>query len=232
MPIETSIQPRQKLIHVAYTVACLGLGIWGGYDYWVTIPEQEAAFTSFTELSSAKDAFEAKARAIPLGVDDAKRYNEVKAELAAKFAEAPTPVGAYDRAVQLWLFVIGCGVLGTPYFPWMLWSKSKRFFKLDDDGTLHTAEGTFPPDQIKGIDMSRWMSKSVASIEVENRLPITIDDYWFRNGHLIIGAIAHRFEPESWTIEARDVKKLAAQEAKRKLAASRKDDEAETPTES
>ncbi len=224
MPIETSIQPRQKLIHIAYTIACLGLGIWGGYDYWVTIPNQELVFNEFTTLMSEKDALEAKSRSVPLGVDDGKRYNEVKAELAARFVEAPTPVGAYDRAVQLWLFVIGCGVLGAPYFPWMLWSKSKRFFRLDDDGTLHTAEGTFRREDITGIDMKRWMSRSIASIEVTNRMPISIDDYWYRNGYLIVGAIAHRFDPDAWTIDARDVKKLAAQEAKRKLAESRQED--------
>ncbi|MSR41619.1 MAG: hypothetical protein EXS10_06930 [Phycisphaerales bacterium] len=221
MPIETTIQPRQKLIHVGYTVACLGFGIWGGYDYAVKIPAQETAFADFTALSLAKDEFEVKSRAIPLGVDDAKRYNEVKAELAGRFAEAPTPVGEYDRAVQLWLFVISCGVLGTPYFPWMLWKKSKRFFRLDDDGTLHTDEGTFTTEQITGIDMSRWMSKSVATITIDGGVKIPIDDYWFRNGDLIVGAIAHRFHPEEWTMEGRDVKKLAAQEAKkRRLAAA------------
>ncbi len=226
MPIQTSIQPRQKLIHIGYTIACLGLGLWGAYDYAVTIPEQEAAYTEFNALTAEKDAFELKARPGPLGVDDAKRYTAVKTELAERFAEAPTPVGEYDRAVQLWLFVVSCGILGTPYFPWMLWKQSKRRFTLEDDGSLRTAEGTFTADQITGIDMSRWMSKSVATIQVENGMKIAIDDYWFKNGHLIVGAIAHRFEPDAWTSEARDVKKVAAAEAKRKLAAKESDGDA------
>ena len=52
MPIQTSIQPRQKLIHIGYTIACLGLGLWGAYDYAVTIPEQEAAYTEFNALTA------------------------------------------------------------------------------------------------------------------------------------------------------------------------------------
>ena len=41
MPIETTLQPRQKWWNILYTVICAVLGLWGAYDYWVTIPRKE-----------------------------------------------------------------------------------------------------------------------------------------------------------------------------------------------
>ncbi|MCP3858835.1 MAG: hypothetical protein GY704_04225 [Phycisphaeraceae bacterium] len=80
-------------------------------------------------------------------------------------------------------------------------------WRLEEDGTLVTPDGSFPADQITDIDMSVWMKKSIARVEVEGPTePIVLDDYEYENVYLIVGALAHRFHPDAWTDEAKPVK--------------------------
>jgi hypothetical protein len=46
--------------------------------------------------------------------------------------------------------------------------------------------------------MSKWMSKSVATIHGTGGEEIKLDDYMMKNAHLIIGRIANRFDPGAW----------------------------------
>lgn len=49
MAIQTSVKRSFILWNVLYIVLCGGLGAWGAYDYWVTIPDQEAAVVEYEE---------------------------------------------------------------------------------------------------------------------------------------------------------------------------------------
>ncbi|MCP3858358.1 MAG: hypothetical protein GY704_01775, partial [Phycisphaeraceae bacterium] len=51
MAIQTSIKRSFILWNVLYIVLCGGLGAWGAYDYWVTIPAQEEAVATYEELN-------------------------------------------------------------------------------------------------------------------------------------------------------------------------------------
>jgi hypothetical protein len=90
----------------------------------------------------------------------------------------------YDRPTQ-WAF-IAC----LPFAPWAVWvyfATKKRVYRLDDDGTLHLSDAAaenaprlWKPQDIREIDMSQWMRKSIASkgcsIEPSKvTLPNTID---------------------------------------------------------
>ena len=59
--------------------------------------------------------------------------------------------------------------------------------------------------EISDIDMSRWMSKSVAKIVHTDGRTVTVDDYVHQDADQIIGAIAHRLRPEEWTDHAKAV---------------------------
>jgi hypothetical protein len=137
---------------------------------------------------------------------------ETEAYLAAEaitkeFAEPPVPPAAYDRAVQLWLYMVGCGVLGTPFFVWNLivLPRTAAKWRLDEDGSLSTPEGRLAPDEISELDMNRWMAKSIATVVTADGRRIALDDYKFRNMDRIIGALAQRFEPDKWTLEAKAI---------------------------
>ena len=58
MAIQTSVKRSFILWNVLYLVLCGGLGAWGAYDYWVTLPDQEAAVVEYEELSQRRAVLE------------------------------------------------------------------------------------------------------------------------------------------------------------------------------
>src|SRR5690242_1238346 len=100
MAIRTSIHPRFLYWKPLYALLCLGLGVWGWYDYSVKIPAQEAAYERHAELSKIRDDLAAKtASGAKLADTEVVEYERVTRELAA-FTTAPQKPGAYDRPVQ------------------------------------------------------------------------------------------------------------------------------------
>ena len=217
MAIETKIQSRQTLQNVGYAVACLAFGIWGWYDYAIKIPRNQAAFEEFITTEEEKSLLEATKALGELTEAQKAQYTAAVAILN-KYMEKPVEPAAYDRPVQLWLYIVGCGVLGVPWFAYAQWNLSRRRFRLDDDGTFHCAEGTFTPEQITGIDLSRWMSKAVARVEVSNGPAIVLDDYKYKNVEDIVAALCARFYPGEWTSDARPIGDPKSRDTKRELA--------------
>ena len=120
---------------------------------------------------------------------------------------APEPPASYDRWVNFWIYFVGTGILGTPWFVWKLFSRRGQTWRLEDDGSLSTPDGVFGRDEIDDIDMSIWMKKSIAKVEIKDRSePIVLDDYEYADVYLIVGALASRFHPDEWTEEAKPIK--------------------------
>ncbi|MFO0783210.1 MAG: hypothetical protein U0636_05965 [Phycisphaerales bacterium] len=221
MAIETSLQPRQKWMNLFYALLCLVLALWGAYDYYVSIPQREDAVKRFDEAMAVTTKLQEKAEAYqrapsvapPLSREEEVAYEAAQKELASFKNEKPEPPHTWDRAVQLWAYMVGCGVLGTPWFLWALVSAGRTHYRLDDDGTLHAPEGEVKPEDMKDIDMSRWMSKSIATVQTTDGKTIKLDDYKFKNMHLIVGALASKFYPEDWTEDGRDRRKMEAEQA-------------------
>ena len=118
-----------------------------------------------------------------------------------------TAPGKYDRLTQ-WAFILCLPC--APYFFWFYATARRQVYRLDDDGELHLPQGTWKADQISDIDMSRWMAKSIAQVVHRDGSRVKLDDYKFRNLHLIIGAIASRLYPDDWDAEARPIDRDAA----------------------
>ena len=244
MAIQTSVKRSFILWNVLYLVLCGGLGAWGAYDYWVTIPDQEAAVVEYEELSQrravleirgvlwtlikkksdgtiteSEDASLATMRAEfeeagitqpppPLSPEEVAEYEAIKVTLKDDFENtAPEPPASYDRWVNFWIYFVGTGILGTPWFVWKLFSRRGQTWRLEDDGSLSTPDGVFGRDMIDDIDMSIWMKKSIAKVEIKDRSePIVLDDYEYADVYLIVGALASRFHPDEWTEEAKPIK--------------------------
>lgn len=213
MAIRTSIQPFLFYRDIVIALVCALFGAWGWYDYSVSIPKREAAFAEYSSLIAKRDSFEKQAVNGALSTSDAAELTAIKSKLAQEYLEAPSQPPAYDRAVQLWVYVVGCGVLGTPWSIWSLISLRKRRFEITKDGTLITPEGSCPVLAVPAIDMSRWMSKSIAVITLADGTTSLLDDYKYKNVHLIVGQIAHRLSPNEWTAEAKLVKRKAGEKA-------------------
>lgn len=120
------------------------------------------------------------------------------------YGDAQTP-SIYDRPVQ-WLFMIS--LIFIPFYAWSLLVFSPKKYALEEDGTLHLPEGAWSRDDTADIDMTRWMSKSTAWIEHVDGTRIKLDAHIYKNLHLIIGAVAHRFHPDKWQEDGRKVKPL------------------------
>jgi hypothetical protein len=221
MAIETTLQPRQTWMNLLYAFLCAALALWGAYDYWVSIPAREAAVAlyerashTFSELQDKASAHERSPATAPaLTAEETAALVQAQADLATFRNEKPNPPASYDRFVQVWFYMVGCGVLGTPWFLWAWFAARRKHYSMDDDGALHAPEGVFQPEEIADIDMSRWMSKSIATVRTTDGRSIVLDDYKYRNMHLIVGALAVRFHPEAWTEDARDRRKIEAETA-------------------
>ncbi|MCH8342835.1 MAG: hypothetical protein IH983_02490 [Planctomycetes bacterium] len=111
---------------------------------------------------------------------------------------------AYDQIVKGLLFV-PCLPMGVSAL-WMVLVVKRRKFALDEDGTLQLPKGPWKADEIADIDMTRWMAKSVAYVVHRDGARAKLDDYKYRNLHLIVGAIASRLHPGEWTVEAKPIK--------------------------
>jgi hypothetical protein len=94
----------------------------------------------------------------------------------------------------------------------------RKKFRLDDDGTFHAPEGTFPASKITGIDMNRWMAKSIAWVEIEGGQRIAIDDFKYKGVEDIVAALAARFHPGQWTSDARPIGDPKSRDTKKQLA--------------
>ena len=141
------------------------------------------------------------------------RAQDLLAEHLTEYGDV-TPPSKYDRPMQ-WLFII-CIPFGFYYFwGYSKMAKKANSYRLEDNGTLTTPEGSWSAEEITDIDMGRWISKTgkarstwTAKVIVENHAPILLDDYVYKDMYLIIGQLAHRFYPEEWTPLARRIKAL------------------------
>ena len=214
MAIETSLQPRQKWWNLLYAVICAGLAAWGAYDYWVSIPRREAEFVAYEANKKRHEELAAAATKAPLADAEREEYLRLDAEFQKRASEnrpVPTMPPAYDRPVQFWMYMVGCGVLGVPWFLWQWLSIAGKRYRLEDDGTLRApGQPPVPADAIADIDMTKWMSKSLATVRTADGKSIVLDDYKFRDTHLIVGAIAARLYPDDWSSDGKDLKRARA----------------------
>ncbi|MFK7961246.1 MAG: hypothetical protein AB8G96_12070 [Phycisphaerales bacterium] len=108
-----------------------------------------------------------------------------------------------DRVVQ-WVFILCLPFV--PWFAWSIWRNLKRGYRLEDDGSLVTADGHWSKDEIAEIDMGRWMEKSIATVVHTDGRRTPLDDFIHRGTDKIVGALAHERMPDKWTPEAKPVK--------------------------
>jgi hypothetical protein len=213
MAIQTSIQPFTLWRNVGFGVLCLVFALWGWYDYQYKIPRETDDLARYTELGNAIGELEKKGNLTPEETQALAEKTAEKSAISKRYGNGTPPAHAtYDRAMQLWLYIVGCGVMGVPMFAWPLLRTSMRPYRLDDQGVLHTPDGVYGPDEIEDIDMSRWCSPTgdrrstwTAKVVLKNGKRILLDDHDHRNMHMIIGAIAHRLHPDQWTAAARRV---------------------------
>lgn len=238
MAIETRIQKRQTIQNGAYAIICLALGLWGWYDYAVKIPAQEAAFQEFVAAEDTRTKLEKLALVTPLNDEQRAEFSQVRTLLEQKYKEKPVEPAVYDRAVQLWLYIVGCGVLGVPWFIFAQWNLSRNRYRLNDDGSFESGTTKISAEQLTGINLSRWMAKSIAQVQTADGRKIDLDDYKYKGVEDIVAVLAARFHPGEWTSDARpigdpksrDTKKQAEADAESAATSAATSDESVPPS--
>ncbi|MBM4112807.1 MAG: hypothetical protein FJ253_05440 [Phycisphaerae bacterium] len=227
MKVRTSFRRGPFAINLGFALFCLVGAVWGAYDYWVAYPAIDQANRELESARKVRTDIEAKltpaggsgsaagSSAALLSQEDRVAYEQADETLKRIYAEyggEPPKLAAYDRPLQLWLWVIGCGVLGAPFFAWRLIRMTRCVWTLDDDGTLVTPTSTIPLDEVVDIDMNRWCSLTggkrstwKAWLVLKDGRRETLDDHDYRDMHKIIGFYAYRFHPQAWTEDAKRV---------------------------
>ena len=223
MAIRTTIQPFVFWRNAIFAILCAAFGLWGWYDYSIKIPNLEADCVAFDQAKDTMKKLEMQSNTTELKNTQTEEFAAAKKtidEITARNSGAPTKPSQYDRTMQMWLYIIGCGVLGTPFFIWPIIQAMKKKYVLQDDGTLHCPQGIFTVDQIAEIEMNRWCAKEgdrrstwTATVVTTDGKRIVLDDHDFKNMHLIIDGIAHRMMPDQWTADAKRVGEKTEAEA-------------------
>lgn len=217
MPITTSIAPTYFWRLVLIAGMCVVFGVWGVYDLFVKIPNQEQRYEEFTRLVEERGQFDAlrekyKAEGRMPTEEEVRRFqeNEQRLQIVAPGGKPPTRPSKFNRLTQ-WIYIacLPC----APYFVVLLKRSTRQRYALDDEGTLsfegdpQLGSGTWSKDQIADIDMSIWMKKSIAHAVHADGTRLKLDAYVHKNLELIIGAIASRLYPDEWTAEAKPIKR-------------------------
>lgn len=221
MAVVTGIQPFTFWRNTGFAVICAIFALWGWYDYEVKIPGREVDSAAYDKAKETRSTLEKAAETAELKPAELAELDAAKAvltEIKTRYGSSvPAKPAAYDRPVQMWLYIIGCGVLGVPMFIWPIIRTTRRPYRLDDDGTLRTPSTVITPSDIQDIDMGRWCNPSgdrrstwTAKLKLKDGRTVLLDDHDYKDMHLIIGAIAHRLYPTQWTSEAKRVEQPAA----------------------
>lgn len=222
MAIRTRLQPKRKWTFVIGAAVCIAVGLWGAYDAFVKIPQQSESIERLTELRAERDYLEEVASGRALSDEEADRYDEIREEMSA-IGSVERP-GRYDRAIKLWVYFVGTGLVCSPFFIYPLLRHGRNVYVLDDDGRLHFPDGqSWSRDEIADIDMSRWMEKSIAEVVHVNGERRKLDDFWYRNVHLIVGTLASEMYPDQWMPDARMIRPSADSSDAPEPAADAKD---------
>lgn len=223
MKISTTIATHY-LLRMVFLVAlpCIAFALWGAYDLWVKYPHQRWTNELHDAHRELLDKQEARTISSTRPADE--RLVDI-AKHAATFASGVTPtetqlLGVFEQLTQqhertakpstfddvvCWVF-ISCIVV-VPWSVWKIYYLKSRTFSLDEQG-LHLPNGAvWAHDEIASIDMSRWMEKSIAWAVHQDGRRAKMDAYLYKNLELVIGGLAHRFEPDQWNPDGTQVKR-------------------------
>lgn len=202
MPIQTNGVGRSYFRQIVILIAIsLGLGLWGVWDLY-QIYRADDLLAMRERAIEVKTDLEAQAAIAPLSAEDQDLYERAERTLDAT-ANVKAP-NALDHVIQ-WGYV--SLLLCVPYFWWMVVSLGRQRYELDEEGNLHLPrERVWSREEIRDIDMSRWMRKSVATVVHADGRRERLDAYHHRDMEFIVGALAHRFYPEEWNDDATPVR--------------------------
>lgn len=199
MAIQSRLATGYWLRKAILTVLFLAFGLWAAYDGWVLFPAQAQRWKEYYDVYRPLEARVRNGETL-LG-DESRTYNTLK----AKYPQPPTERTDMDVMFQRWGIMPLC--LGISVLFVATWGISaRRVYTYNDDGSLVAPEGTFTADEMTGIDMTRWMSKSIAMLEINGGpkgggQAVKLDAWIYAELEDVIDSLNRRFHPEEYRTE-------------------------------
>lgn len=209
--IELGSQMRkgQKIKLLVMALLCLGSAIYGGWQYWINLPERYATFETYKAAVEIHNEVGAAANAgQTLSDEQIAAFEVAEATLNEHADDKPVQPSKYDRLINLWLWFVG-GLVSIPFLVWPFWKHRNGGWVLRTDGSLRSPKKQiFSADQIVDIDMTTWRglinpqasNKATwqASLVLKNGRKVVLDDYMWDGLNKIIARFAHKFHPNEW----------------------------------
>lgn len=196
MAIQSRLATGYWMRKAILTVLFFGFGLWGVYDGWVAWPKEAAQWREYNEKYLPLESRDRNGESL-IG-EDFQTWNELK----AKYTKAPRERTELDVRFQRWIIVPLCFGVGALFLlTWRL--SARRSYTYNDDGSLVAPEGVFRADEMTGIDMTRWMSKSIAMLEIAGGpkgggKAVKLDAWIYANLEDVIETLNKRFHPEEY----------------------------------
>jgi len=207
MAIQTRLAPSYSIRMILIAVLSFIFTIWGLADAIYILPNRQAVADKYAAAQETLTRLEEEEKRGTLNASEIEArksaYEYINSEQFEGGApQAPSP---WDRFLRGWLF-IACLPVGIWYLVVYL-RKRKIRYTLEDDGTLVLPGGRrWSRDEIRDIDMSIWMKKSVATVEHTDGTREKLDDFIHKDAYRIVGAIANERYPDAWQEDAKPVK--------------------------
>lgn len=198
MAVETKLATGYWMRKLILTLLFLVFGIWAVYDGWYEWPRQKSAWEEYEQF----EALEEKRLNSPnesLFGDERTTWQSLR----DKYKTPPRERTQMDINFQRYILVPLCfPITALLVVTWVM--SARRQYRFDEDGSLTAPEGTFTSEEMTGIDMSRWMSKSIAMLEIEGGLKkggsaVKLDAWIYDGTEEIIETLNRRFHPEEYT---------------------------------
>jgi len=197
MVIETRIARRYWVRKALLAFMFFAFGCLALYDGFVKYPKEVVLYNENLEYEQLKQ----QRASSSLTQAEATRF----AELDTKFSD-PTMGKIPKRSQKDIVLQHGLAVLCFPaalalVITWLI--SARRKFIIQEDGTLIAPEGTFPPSAMTDIDMTRWMDKSIARLEInggpdKGGAAVKLDAWIYDGMDETIENLARRFHPEQY----------------------------------
>lgn len=196
MVIQSRLATSYLMRKVILTLIFFVFGCWGIYDGWIAWPRQHERWTEYSEVFVPLEERVQRGESL-IGSDQAL-YLRLKDE----YSKRPRQRTDIDILLQKLLVVPVCFVVaGLFVLTWAL--AARRRYTYNEDGSLVAPEGAFRADEMTGIDMTRWMSKSIAMLEIKGGpkgggTAVKLDAWIYAGLEEIIDALNRRFHPEEY----------------------------------
>jgi len=197
MAIQSRLATGYWMRKVILTAIFFGFGCWGVYDGWKAWPRQRDAWKEYQEFERLEELRRASRDEALMG-EDHRRWEALR----SKYPKAPRQRSDLDVSMQRWAIVPICfSVSGLFLITWAI--SAKRRYTYNDDGSLIAPEGAFRADEMTGIDMTRWMSKSIAMLEIKGGpkgggTAVKLDAWIYAGLEEVIETLNRRFHPEEY----------------------------------